>query len=275
VIKYRCVFIVVLIAVTGLYTRTDAQVPINSNVALQPSKGGLIIRQQFRYTQGDRTTPGGDVDVRVASSITTLVYGVSDKATAILNTPFVLSRQIENNTTGSDDTDSGLADVRLLGKFRLYRDDFGPTDTSRFSMIAGLELPSGADAFSSDSIDPILGGVYTRVEGRHAFDADALWQFNTGGSGRGDDRLQYDIAYIYRLWPETYASSRPAALSASIELNGSYETNDDHEIFLSPGLQYVTTRWIAEATIQLPLWQDLNHRLERDFVIGLGVRVQF
>ncbi len=267
--------VVVVLVLTGLSVRAHAQAPLNSNVALQPSKGGLIIRQQFRYTEGERSTPTGNVDISTATSITTLVYGVSEKFTLILSTPFVLSRQIENTTTGSDRTDSGFADMALLSKFRLYRDDFGPTDTRRFALIGGFELPTGQDEFSSDSIDPIIGGVFTHVDGRHAFDADALWKFNTGGGDRGEDLLKYDLAYIYRLSPEVFASTEPTALYGVLELNGFYETNDDQEIFVSPGIEYVTTRWIVEATVQIPIWQELDNRPEKDFIIGLIFRMYF
>ncbi len=271
----RGVVSVALLALLALSERASAQAPINSNVALQPSKGGLIIRQQFRYTEADRSAPIGDLDIRLSSSITTFVYGLSDELTLILDTPFVLSRRTENSTTGDNDTDSGLADLRLLSKLRLYRDDFGPTGTRRFDLIGGIELPTGGSEFTSDSADPVLGFVVTHIEDRHSFDADALWHFNTGGGDRADDLLRYDLAYIYRLSPESYASTRPTALFGSVELNGFYETNGDHELFVSPGIQYVTTRWIVEATVQIPVWQDLSHRAERDFVVGVGFRVQF
>lgn len=263
------------LAMAGAGAHARAQAPINSNVALQPSKGGLIIRQQVRFSQAGLTTAAGDVDIDMALSITTLVYGLTDAVTLIVDAPLVLWRRVENTTTGSRDTDSGFADVRLLSKVRLYRDDFGPTDTRRFDVIGGFELPTGSDSFSSDSVDVILGGVFTHIEGRHAFDADALWKFNTGGGASGVDMLRYDLAYIYRLSPETYASTKPTAWFASLELNGLYQTNSDQELFLSPGIQYVTTRWIVEATVQLPVWQDLSFRAERDFVVGVGFRVQF
>jgi hypothetical protein len=32
-----------------------AQAPLNSNVAIQPNKGGLILRQRFTVTQADKT----------------------------------------------------------------------------------------------------------------------------------------------------------------------------------------------------------------------------
>lgn len=273
-IRFGRLVVAPMLVLVGAIAHAHAQAPINSNVALQPSKGGLIIRQQFRYTEGERNAPVGNLDVEQVSSITTFVYGVSDYLTLILDAPFVLSRRLENDT-GDDDSDSGFADLRILFKLRLYRDDFGPTDTARFDLIGGFEFPTGKDEFSSDSIDPILGGVFTHIEGRHAFDADALWQFNTGGGDRGEDMFRYDLAYLYRLWPETYASNQPTAVFGALELNGFYETNDDQELFVSPGIQYVTTRWIIEATVQIPVWQALSHRPERDFVVGVGFRVQF
>ncbi len=264
-----------LLGVLGLGASAHAQAPLNSNVALQPGTGRLIIRQRFRYTEADLSAPIGDLDIRLTSSITTFVYGLVDELTLILDTPFVLSRRTENNTTGADDTDSGFADLRLLSKLRLYRDDFGPTNTRRVGLIGGLELPTGNSEFTSESVDPILGGVFTHIEDRHAFHADALWHFNTGGGARADDLLRFDLAYLYRLSPETYASTRPTALFGSLELNGFYETNGDREIFLSPGIQFISTRWILEATVQIPVWQDLDHRANRDFIIGVGFRVQF
>jgi len=255
--------------------RAQAQAPINSNVALQPSTGGLIIRQQFRYAEGDAHTPMGKVDVESASSITTLVYGLTDAWTLILDAPLVLSRRLEHRATGADDTEAGFADLGILTKWRLYRDDFGPTSTTRFDLIGGLSAPTGRNAFTSDSFDPILGGVFSHIQNRHAFHTDALWRFNTGGGDFADDLFKYDLAYSYRIAPETYASTRPTALFGTIELNGSYETNNDQELFISPGVQFVATRWIIEATVQIPLWQDLHHRAERDFIVGIGFRVQF
>ena len=46
--------------------------------------------------------------------------------------------------------------------------------------------------------------------------------------------------------------------------------------FLSPGVQYITRRWIVEAVVQLPVAQDLNgSALEDDFVVRAGFRINF
>jgi hypothetical protein len=253
----------------------SAQAPINSNVALQPARGEWIVRQQLRYVQGEYSSAMGELEIEQLTSITTLVYGLTEKVTLILDTPFVLSREIDNTTTGIGSTDAGLGDMKVLMKYRVYRDDFAPTSTARFDLIAGFELPTGSDAFGSDSIDPIIGGVYSYINDRHAVSVDGVWKFNTGDEASNADVLKYDLAYSYRLTPKTYASQNPTALFGGIELNGYFETNNDNELFLSPGIQYVTQRWIIEATVQVPVWQELDSRAERDFIVGVGVRFQF
>ena len=47
-------------------------------------------------------------------------------------------------------------------------------------------------------------------------------------------------------------------------------------LLLSPGLQYVTKRWIVEGGVQVPVVQDLNgNALEADYIARFGFRVNF
>jgi len=47
-------------------------------------------------------------------------------------------------------------------------------------------------------------------------------------------------------------------------------------LFLSPGIQYVTRRWVVEAIVQLPLVQNRNGlELEDHFMMRAGIRVNF
>jgi hypothetical protein len=264
-----------IILATVISTQARAQAPINSDVALQPSEGHFIVRQQFRYSEADFNKGGADLDIQLLTSSTAVVYGVRENFTLLLNVPTVVSRRIENNATGTSDTEGGLADLTALGKLRLYRNDFGPTNTARIDLLGGMELPTGTDAFSSDSVDPIVGGVATVTYGRHYMSADLLWKFNTAGGSKGEDLLRYDAAYIYRLWPNEYKVGQLNQFNGVIEFNGFHWTDGDDELFLSPGIQYVARRWIAEATVQLPVWQDLDSRPEREFIVGLSFRFQF
>ena len=252
-----------------------AQAPINSNVALQPAEGGWIYRQQFRYTSARMASAAGTVDIDQLTSISTLVVGITDRVTLVLETPYIFDRQRRTRSTGVSLSDAGFGDLKVMTKVRLARNDFAIGSTSRFDLLAGAELPTGSRDFSTGSVDPIIGGVYSYIDNRHAFHADAIWKFNTGSVTESADTFRYDLAYAYRLAPETYASQNPNALFAGIEINGIAQTNADHEIFLSPGLQYVTQRWIIETSIQLPILQSLDARPTRDYIFALGVRVQF
>ncbi len=47
-------------------------------------------------------------------------------------------------------------------------------------------------------------------------------------------------------------------------------------MFLSPGLQFITERWILEASIQLPVIQKLNNDgPDTNYRLVLGLRFQW
>jgi hypothetical protein len=47
-------------------------------------------------------------------------------------------------------------------------------------------------------------------------------------------------------------------------------------IFLAPGIQYVTRRFILEAAVQIPVLQNLNgNALENDYIARTGFRWNF
>jgi len=253
---------IVLLVVLGIVPQAYGQAPINSDVALQPSTGGFIFREKARLLTSD------DINTLMARS--TLVYGYSDGLTFLFSAPYVYT---EMDTASGSDREEGFADFSLLTKPRLYRDDFGPTDTMRFDLIAGMDVPSGDDPLASDSVSPVLGGVFTYVEGRRAFDADLLWKFNTEGDGV--DAMRYDLAYLHRLMPDDFSDPPYRAIYSVLELNGRYETNGDHELFISPGIQWVTKRWIVEMSVSLPIVQELDHRLEYDVALTWSIRWQF
>lgn len=248
------------------------QEAINFDSALQPGKGSTILRQQVRYFEADRRTPSMNLDISQWMSVTSIVHGLEADTTLILNFKHIF-RKIENNMTGESDRDNGFGDVRVLGKYNLWKVDTGPTDTTRFSVLGGLEIRSGDSNFSSDSYDPLLGVVFTKSDGRFGYDLAGLWKFNTGGGA--SDEFKYDAAITYRLYPEKYGTGKIEAFFGVLELNGLAETNGDNELFLSPGVQYITGLWAIEATIQIPIWQELDKRPERDFIIGLIFKMYF
>ncbi len=249
-----------------------AQEAINFDSALQPGKGSTILRQQLRYFEAERVTPSMNRDITQWMSVTSIVHGLEADTTLILNFNHKF-RKTHNNLTGTSDRNNGFGDVRVLGKYNLWKEDTGPTDTTRFSLLGGLEIRSGDSDFSSDSYDPLLGVVLTKSDGRFGFDLAGLWKFNTAGGA--SDEFKYDGAITYRLYPEQYGTGKIEAVFGVLELNGKSETNGDNELFISPGIQYVTGKWAIEASIQIPVWQELDHRPEKDFIVGLIFRMYF
>ncbi len=124
--------------------------------------------------------------------------------------------------------------------------------------------------------DPIVGGVFTWRRDRNLFDADLIYLFNTGGGEFRHDALRYDLAYSYQFAPAVYDPEYNYEWNAVAEINGRYTTDGSHEVFLSPGLQFVTERWTVEASIQLPVIQELDSDgPETDYRLVLGVQFRW
>ena len=102
------------------------------------------------------------------------------------------------------------------------------------------------------------------------------------------DVVFYNVSYQHRLWPrELPEEGVPSFFYGVIELNGTSAGKNrvggrpdgdsgGHTVFLSPGVQWVSLRWVVEAAVQLPIVQDLNgDALEVDYAATLGVRFRF
>ncbi len=262
---------------------------INTSVALPVREGGYVYRTQLRFLSAsdDPTLLDRDIDVYAIPNV--LIYGATARTTLFGILPY-FSRSVDFTDAGrrqSDDVD-GFGDLRLLVRQTVYARD-ALQRTSRLGLLAGLEIPSGKEEFSSHSTDYQLGAVYTLQDGRHELDADLIYKINTEGRGRElGDELQYNLAYEVRVspweWPER---GTPSQIYLVIEANGksSQEARSDGAklddsggttVFLSPGIQLVTRRVIYEGSIQIPVVQNLNGgQVETDFVVAAGMRVQF
>ena len=269
-------------------TRALAQEAVHTDSTAVPSVGQVALRESVQYLRlrDDPTEQGREVDEWRA--VTTIEYGLRPELTLTAYLPLAYRETHFRGVpaAGADadrnSADFALDDFTLAAKWRVYRNDFGPIDTARFSVIAGAEVPSGVEPFSSDSLDPVLGGVFSYIQGRNGLNADVIWKFNTGGEnepvrvGEGSaDALFYDAAYLFRVVPETFSGSSFGALYAIVEANGAYETNGDNELLIAPGLLFEARGYAVEASVQLPVWQDLDHRPETEFTVTLGVRFLF
>ncbi len=246
---------------------------LNTDVALTPPLGGTILRLQWRYTRlFDDPTP---LDREVHQSVVplTFVYGATENL-ALLGTLRIIDREIKFGS-GETKTDTGFGDIPLLAKYRFYQDD-QPGKTTRWAAIGGLEVPTFDDNFSSESVDPIIGTVWTHQRRDWWIDWDLLYKFNTAGGVAGDDELRGDVAYSYLLFGGERDATGPWGLYAIAEINAKYITDGSTQLLGSPGLQYITPNFILEAGVQLPIAQDMKSpRLNTDYTVVLSLRIQF
>lgn len=112
----------------------------------------------------------------------------------------------------------GLGDVTLYGKWRYYRwDDVGVA--TNFSLLAGLELPTGRDDVvdhglllpadlqpGSASWDPFLGTAVTHEPGRWRFNGMVLYKSVGQGTHHYSQGDQFfaELAAGNRFWLEPY-----------------------------------------------------------------------
>lgn len=274
--------LILALGLTAITTsQTQAQEPINAaDSATQPSPGHVILKEQFRYYRLDVDSGPedrrGEIDEYVFSTIVNV--GLSADVSLSLRMP-VRIRDREFDLFGDSEREEGIGDLTALAKWRILRKDSGPLDTMRLSLIGGAEIRTGDSPFTSDAYNPVFGLALTQITGRHGLNAALHWTFTTNGNDEpilpGEstaDLLRYDLAYLWRLSPREYSEDTHGAWYLVAELNGLYETNGDNELFVSPGIMYEAKTWTAELSVQIPAWQEIDHRAETQFAVVAGLR---
>lgn len=298
--KLVSILLFTFLAIVCVLPQSIYAVAINSNVALTPAKGQFLFRSQAKFTKKSSDPTDEDRERKDFLFQVIFVYGVSEKAALFLKVPY-LDKELqyaESDTRG----DSGIGDITLLGKYRIYTKDY-PGKTSRFSILTGVKLPTGEDdeedrfgtlpqglQLGSGSFDPIIGAAYTWQSLDFEVDIDITYKFNTEGANDFEfgDLFKYNIAYQRRVWPfKLPEEGLYSQLNLVLELNGQYQQKNKssgtkladsggNTIFLSPGLQYVMERFIIEGSVQLPVVQDLNGaQLKTDYIATVGIRMTF
>ncbi len=260
----------------------SAQEAMYTAAATMPSAGTLIYQPHITY-EVYGTRPGTNVRSTTEWTLHQPVqFGLVKDLSLIIDVPVEISRDDLAPGTGpggaSQTVDVGADEVEVLFKWRFFREDTGGIDTLRAAILAGVTVQT------DDSVhaDPRIGAVVTKVTGRHGFNLEVGYTLTTGGErehnlgGEGpSDAFHYNAAYLWRFSPERYTSTSTGAWYLTIEANGLYETNGDHEIRWSPGIMYEGREFAFELMAQMPLWHDLDERPELDFGVGFGFRFLF
>lgn len=276
--------------------------PETFNTALPVAKGEFIFREQFLYKKAGEDPSAADRELEVLGGISALGYGVTGDLAVFAVMPY-LDKELDVTTSGGQRvtrSTNGIGDVRLFGRYTIFKNDF-PGGNFRVAPFAGIELPTGDEDDSdglgtlpatlqlgSGSWDPFAGVVATYQTLDYQIDVSAGYKVNTEANGfEFGNEARFDASFQYRLWPRELSGGVPGFLYGVVETNliyqGKNEINgtDDRNsggttLFIAPGLQYVTKRWILEAIVQLPAFQDLGGTaLEDDFIVRAGFRLNF
>jgi hypothetical protein len=262
-------------------SRSSAQEAMNTAAATMPSPGTYVLRDQlhlFRYGEHPASLKESREVIEWSHS---LAVGL-DRGLALAIEAPINWKHDELDGSGSEH-DRGLESVDIELKWRVYQDDSGGIDTLRAALLGGVRFDTADDNdWPTESVNPHLGAVVTKVYKRHGFNQDVMYTFNTGGDEKDNygnegphDSLSFNTAYLYRIAPDRYTAETTGAWYVTAEINGLYETNADWELRFSPGLMYEGREFGFEIMGQLPLADDLDHRAELDVAIGVGVRLLF
>lgn len=272
--------------------------PITFNTALPVGQGSFISREQIVVSRSGDDPSGAGREFNVDSLISVIAYGVNEKFAMFGVLPYVSKKaQALGEPKRSN---NGFGDLTVFGRYTLYQNNWSGR-TLRVAGVAGIKAPTGTDDDSdalgelpvnlqlgTGSWDGFIGGVISYQTIDYGMDAQLSYRENTEANGfEAGDEIRIDMSYQHRLLPSVLNAETRSLLYGVVELNTVIK--DRHErsgivvdasggtaLFFTPGLQYVTRKFIAEIALQVPLSQSLNSTtLENDFVIRGGFRVNF
>ena len=232
-------------------------------------------------------------------AVTGIDYGLFPGLTLSALFPVVYKRQ-EQRVAGSRETleSFGLGDIALLGKYRVYKDDW-KRGAFHLSLIGGLEFPTGDTDADEDGIrlppslqpgsgswDPFAAVATNLNLNRVRLDALAFYKLNTEGSQdfKEGDFFALEFAAAYRFWHTKYPGPTASARVGvqwrhreRAELDGKWLTDSgSDEIVLRPGLTFHPLPSIdLTLSVEVPVYRDLNgEQLGRDVraFLALGFR---
>lgn len=290
--------VVVSLLVPGL----SRAAPETFNTALPVSQDNFVFREQLLYRQASDDPSLMNRELEVRGAISVLGYGATSDLALFTVLPY-LDKEVNFTAPGGGHltrASSGLGDARLFARYTAFRrDSLGVT--FRVAPFFGVEGPTGdddeRDAFGrlpqplqsgSGSWDLFGGVVATYQTLDYQLDGQLSYKANREAKRfHFGDEFRLDASLQYRLLPRELGAGVPGFLYGVIETNllhqGKNEIGGDKNgnsggttLLLSPGLQYVTKRWIVEGIVQVPVVQGLNgEALEEDYTIRAGFRVNF
>ena len=293
--------LIIAIITTMLSPALAVSAPLTFNTATPVATGEYVFRGLAVINRSGTDPGGANRDRTVSAGVMALGYGVTGKLALFGVLPY-LDKQLDFDAQQGRATRkaSGLGDLSLFARYTFYQRD-GVGRSFRVAPFAGVELPTGEgqehDALGrvpsvlqpgSGAIDGFAGLISTYQSLDYQIDGQLAYRRNGEANGfQAGDEWRLDGSLQYRLWPGTLTTGVPAFLYTVLEAGLKYRSKDEvggadnpnsggTTIAITPGLQYVTRRWIIEGAVEIPVLQNLNGlALETDYVVRAGFRVNF
>jgi len=275
--------------------------PITFNTALAVGEGEFVAREQLVIAQSGHDPGLLRRDRTEVAAVTALGYGLSSKLALFAVIPYRdIDLDLRPGIQRISRNSNGFGDLSLFARYTLFQKD-GPGHTLRIAPFLGVEVPTGKDnardslgtlppaaQTGSGSWDYFGGSVLTWQTLQYQIDSQISYRVNSEANRfEAGDILRLDASLQYRLYPGKLGAGTPGFLYGVLEANLIHQQKDriagkssnnsgGTRLFLAPGIQYVTKRWIIEAAVQIPVIQDLNgNALENDYIFRSGVRFNF
>lgn len=274
-----------LLVATGFVFSVSWAAPIATNTALPVSADEIILREQLVATRSSDRFGGTNRQVDRFEARTVLGYGLTSKLAVFGLLPLV---NIDRTIGDVSMSEFGLGDSALFARYEVFRSD-QPGRTLRVAPYAGVRVPSGIDNKTGDGSLDVFGGLIATVASTQwALDSQLRYDHNREADGfeRGDS-TRFETSFQYRLSPEKVTRNTNAFLFGVLEIsaiyyernrvNGVTDLNSGgFQLYLTPGVQYASRRWISDLGFKFPIVNDLNgSALEPDYSILASVRVNF
>jgi hypothetical protein len=258
---------------------------ISVDAGLTPAEDRWIFRTQLRHMERshDPAPMNRKMEVNVWNNV--LAYGLRRNLTLMVRQPYMWRKM---SMMGSSVSKSGMGDFMVMGKYGLYRKNTADY-TLGVAATMGLELPTGSDAFSSDTWDLKPGLFMSWRNGTWASDVSIAYKWNgfAGDNSLGidpGDELELDFALARQFSvgasadvvfaPVLEVSYRD--VSATRLMGQGAPNSGESVLFLSPGAKLTVSSFILEALVQFPVSQSQKGvQTERDTGYILGVRYMF
>lgn len=272
--------------------------PITFLTALPVPQSQAVIRgQYFLIRASDDPTPA-ERDLTVNAVPLAVAIGATPRLAIFGVIPIVNKSLKVNAPMGRVTRDTtGFGDIVAFARYTVYAVDMAES-TFRLAPFGGVKMPTG-DSAASDALGRVprplqpgsgswdgLGGLALTFQTKQwELDADIGYKKNTEADGfRFGDELFTDLSFQYRVWPRQLGAGVPAFLFAVVETNvvsqGRHEVADSGDPNSGGtrwdadlGLQYVTTKFIIEGIVQIPVVDaPRGAGLRNDFRFTVGVR---